>query len=165
VAEDSTPESASTDRGSLAWKLNRLFETVHPPGRGPYSPEEVARAITERGEFGKVSTAYIYMLKRGERDNPTKRHLEALADFFGVKPAYFYDDAATARIDQQLELIAAFREGEIRTLAARASGLSPSSLGGILQMVDAARKIEGLPANPDRPESPSVSGSDPDSPE
>lgn len=141
--------SAGEDRSSLAWKLNRLFETIHPASRGEYSPEEVAKAITGAGE-GSISPAYIYMLRKGQRNNPTKRHLELLADFFGVTPAYFFDDEAAERIEQQLDLLAAFRDGEVRRLAARASGLSAKSLQGILRMVDAAREIEGLP--PDSPE-------------
>ncbi len=140
---------------SLAHKLNRLFATIHPAGRGEYSPEEVAKAISDKGE-GSISPAYIYLLRKGERDNPTKRHLELLADFFGVSPAYFFDDEAAERIDQQLELLAVFRDGDIRRLAARASGLSPRSLGGILRMIDAAREIEGLADNTDRPRSPDV---------
>ena len=138
--------AADEDRSSLAWKLNRLFQTIHPASRGEYSPEEVAKAITEAGE-GSISPAYIYMLRKGQRDNPTKRHLELLAQFFGVTPAYFFDDEAAERIEQQLDLLAAFRDGEVRRLAARASGLSPKSLQGILRMVDAAREIEGLPAD------------------
>lgn len=131
---------------SLARKLNRLFETIHPAGRGEYSPEEVAKAILEAGD-GSISPAYIYMLRKGQRDNPTKRHLELLANFFGVSPTYFFDDEAAQRIEAELELLAAFRDGEIRRIAARASGLSPRSLGGILRMIDAAREIEGLPEN------------------
>lgn len=138
------PEGDAPARGSLAWKLNRLFATVHPASRGEYSAEEVARAINEAGE-GSISPAYIYLLRKGQRDNPTKRHLELLSGFFGVTPSYFFDDAAAARIEQQLDLLAAFRDGEVRRLAARASGLSPRSLSGILRMVDAAREIEGLP--------------------
>lgn len=148
--------SAGEDRSSLAWKLNRLFETIHPASRGEYSPEEVARAITGAGE-GSISPAYIYMLRKGQRDNPTKRHLELLADFFGVTPAYFFDEQAAERIEQQLDLLAAFRDGEVRRLAARASGLSPKSLQGILRMVDAAREIEGLP-----PESPDAGSGEAD---
>lgn len=132
------------ERSTLAWKLNRLFATVHPASRGEYSAEEVARAVNEGGE-GSISPAYIYLLRKGQRDNPTKRHLEQLAAFFGVTPAYFFDEEAAARVEQQLDLLAAFRDGDVRRLAARASGLSPRSLGGILRMVDAAREIEGLP--------------------
>lgn len=144
VASSDEPSGGSPARGSLAWKLNRLFATVHPSGRGEYSADEVARAINERGG-GSISPAYIYLLRKGQRDNPTKRHLELLAAFFGVTPSYFFDDEAAARIEQQLDLLAAFRDGEVRRLAARASGLSPRSLDGILRMVDAAREIEGLP--------------------
>ena len=50
---------------SLADKLNRLFETVRPAGRGEYSPEEVAKAINEGGE-GTISPAYIYLLRKGQ---------------------------------------------------------------------------------------------------
>lgn len=128
---------------SLARKLNRLFDAIHPAGRGEYSPEEVAKAISDSGE-GSISPAYIYLLRKGQRDNPTKRHLELLAGFFGVTPAYFFDEEAAERIEQQLDLLAAFRDGNVRRLAARASGLSPKSLTGILRMVDAAREIEGL---------------------
>jgi transcriptional regulator with XRE-family HTH domain len=160
--------AAGEEPSSLAWKLNRLFETIHPAGRGEYSPEEVARAISESGG-GSISPAYIYMLRKGQRDNPTKRHLELLASFFGVTPAYFFDDAAAERIEQQLDLLAAFRDGEVRRLATRASGLSAKSLGGILRMVDAAREIEGLPAEPadsdaDPATAPDPPTSDPPSP-
>ncbi len=149
---------AEGDPASLAWKLNRLFETIHPAGRDEYSPEEVARAINESGK-GSISPAYIYMLRKGQRDNPTKRHLELLASFFGVTPAYFFDEEAARRIEQQLDLLAAFRDGEVRRLAARASGLSPASLTGILKMVDAARAIEGLPAEDAGEERPGQPGS------
>ncbi len=139
--------AAEDEPSSLARKLNRLFETIHPAGRGEYSPEEVAKAISEGGD-GSISPAYIYMLRKGQRDNPTKRHLELLAGFFGVTPTYFFDDEAAQRIEEELDLLAAFRDGDIRRLAARASGLSPRSLGGILRMVDAAREIEGLADTP-----------------
>ena len=135
--------TAEDQPSSLARKLNRLFETIHPSGRGEYSPEEVAKAIADSGQ-GSISPAYIYLLRKGQRDNPTKRHLELLAGFFGVTPAYFFDEEAAERIEQQLDLLAAFRDGNVRRLAARASGLSPRSLTSILQMVDAARALEGL---------------------
>ena len=139
---------AGPESSPLAYKLNRLFQTIHPAGRGEYSAEEVARAIDELGG-DRISPAYIYMLRKGQRDNPTKKHLELLASFFGVSPAYFFDEAAAVQIEQQLDLLAAFRDGGILRLAARARGLSPASLTGILKMVDAAREIEGLPADGD----------------
>ncbi|MFI6250697.1 hypothetical protein [Streptomyces sp. NPDC051016] len=39
------------------------------------------------------------------RDNPTKRHLEALAQYFDVPVAYFFDDDQGAAIARELELL------------------------------------------------------------
>lgn len=138
---DEAAEAGPTS--SLARKLNHLFATMHPAGRGPYSPEEVARAIAEK-DAGGVSAAYLYMLRKGQRDNPTKRHLELLADFFGVPAAYFFDDDASDKIEAEMALLVAMRDGDVRRIAARVNGLSANSLDGILRMVDAARQIEGL---------------------
>ena len=80
-------------------RLNRLFDTVHPPDRGPYSNAEVAELMEKRG-LGKLSGQYLWLLRTGQRDNPTKRHLEALAGFFGVDPAYWFDDAVADPIGQ-----------------------------------------------------------------
>jgi len=128
---------------TLAAKLDRLFRTVRPAGRGEYTYEEVASAIRERGVG--ISHTYIWQLRKGARDNPTKRHLEALAEFFGVNAAYFLDDEAAQRIDGQLELLAALRDNAVRTVALRAAGLSEPSLEAIRGMIEHARRIEGLP--------------------
>ena len=127
---------------TLAEQLDRLFSTVHPPGRGEYTYEEVAAAIRARGVM--ISHTYIWQLRKGARDNPTKRHIEALAEFFGVNAAYFLDDEVTRRVDEQLELLAALRDNTVRTMALRAAGLSGPSLQAIHGMIEHARRIEGL---------------------
>jgi transcriptional regulator with XRE-family HTH domain len=129
---------------TLAGKLDHLFRTVHPGARGEYTFEEVASAIRDRGG-PTISATYIWQLRKGIRDNPTKRHLEALAGFFGVPPAYFFDDAAAERIEAELELLSALRDAPIRQIALRAAGLSPKSLGAITEMVERVRELEGLP--------------------
>lgn len=130
---------------TLAAKLDRLFRTVRPAGRGEYTYEEVATAIRDRGVM--ISHTYVWQLRKGTRDNPTKRHLEALAEFFGVNAAYFLDDdpATVKRIEDQLELLAALRDNAVRTVALRAAGLSAPSLEAIHGMIEHARRIEGLP--------------------
>jgi transcriptional regulator with XRE-family HTH domain len=130
---------------TLAAKLDRLFRTIRPAGRGEYTYEEVATAIRDRGVM--ISHTYVWQLRKGARDNPTKRHLEALAEFFGVNAAYFLDDdpATVKRIEDQLELLAALRDNAVRTVALRAAGLSGPSLEAIHGMIEHARRIEGLP--------------------
>ena len=128
---------------TLAEKLNHLFETIHPPGRPEFSSEDVAEGIRARGG-PTISATYIWQLRKGLRDNPTKKHLEALAEFFGVTPAYFFDEEAAERIEAELELLAALRDAPVRHIALRASGLSSQSLRAIAEMIDRVRELEGL---------------------
>jgi transcriptional regulator with XRE-family HTH domain len=129
---------------SLAEKLERLFQTVHPAGRPPFSNAEVAAALQRQGG-PTVSATYLWQLRKGLRANPTKAHLEALARFFGVNPSYFFDESSAAEIDGQLALLAVMRDPGVRAIALRSSGLSEESLQAIQGMVEHARRLEKLP--------------------
>ncbi len=135
-------DDKETEAKSLANKLNHLFATVHPRGRGEYTHEEVAEEISRRGVIS-VSHTYIWQLRSGIKTNPTMAIIEALSDFFGVPPAYFFDIEATVRIDAELELLEAMRDTDVRRLAVRAADLSSESLKTILEMVDRVRELEG----------------------
>jgi transcriptional regulator with XRE-family HTH domain len=143
--------------GRLAGRLNHLFATVHPRGRGPYSNEEVAKAIRAQG--GDISKAYLAYLRNGSRDNPTMQHIAALATFFGVSPAYFFDDRVADDTDARIAELAALREAGVersrwrdledaglRRVALRAAGLSPQGLRAVETILDNLRELEGLPA-------------------
>jgi transcriptional regulator with XRE-family HTH domain len=136
--------SGNAAKRDLAAKVDHLFRTVRPRGGGEYSFEDVAEAIRTKGG-PTISATYLWQLRKGKRDNPTKRHLEALAGFFGVPPAYFFDDAEAERIDAELALLDALRDAPVRQIALRASGLSAKSLETIVEMVDRVRELEGLP--------------------
>jgi transcriptional regulator with XRE-family HTH domain len=144
---DTTDGPADT---TLAAKLDRLFSTVAPRGGGEYTHEEVAEAIRAKGG-PTISATYLWQLRKGLRDNPTKRHLEALAAFFGVPPAYFFDSAEAERIDAELALLTALRDGPVRQIAMRANGLSTKSLEAIADMVDRVRELEGLSPDAEAP--------------
>jgi transcriptional regulator with XRE-family HTH domain len=126
---------------SMAEKLNHLFETVLPEGgrRRQYSYEEVAAAIAARG--GAISPQYIWQLRTGRKDNPTLKHLEALAGFFRVPAAYFLDE----KIAGQLSVLKALADADVRAIALRTTGLSPASLDALKVVVDRIRELEGLP--------------------
>jgi transcriptional regulator with XRE-family HTH domain len=141
-------------RPTLAAKLDRLFRTVRPRDKPEYSFEDVASAIRDSGG-PTISATYIWQLRKGMRDNPTKRHLEALAGFFGVSPAYFIDDDVAARIDAELDLLVALRDAPVKQIALRAAGLSPESLAAITEMIERVRQLEGLP----QPQTPSPTDS------
>ena len=130
---------------TLAEKLDHLFRTVHPGDRGEYTYQEVANALQEQGG-PTISATYVWQLRRGDRDNPTKRHLEALASFFGVPVSYFFDDTAD-RIEAELELLAVLRDAGVRNIALRASELPPDSLESIRQIIEVMRGVNGLPTD------------------
>lgn len=138
---------------SLADKIELLFQTVHPPGRGPYSNAEVAAAL-ERAGGPTVSSTYVWQLRKGLRDNPTKAHLEALATFFGVRPSYFFDEDDGRDVEAQLGLLAAMRDAGVRDVALRVAGLSRVSLESIQAMIEHARRLEKLPDVPKNPTKP-----------
>jgi transcriptional regulator with XRE-family HTH domain len=137
-AEPSTPPR------TLAEKLQHLFASVRPAGRGEYSNHEVATAIEAAGG-PTISATYIWQLRKGLRTNPTLNHLEALARFFGVPTSYFLDDEKADEIDAQLELLAALRDSKVQAIALRASGVSAEGLKAIVTMLDHVRRAEGLP--------------------
>ena len=128
---------------TLAEKVEHLF-TVVRPAKGEYTHEQVAKGIEERGG-PTISSSYVWQLRKGIRDNPTLRHIEALAGFFGVPTSYFLDDEEAERIDAELDLLAALRDTPVRQMALRASGLSPATLRTIADMIERARQLEGLP--------------------
>ena len=140
-----TPRPAKPDTKTLAQKIDHLFTVVHP-AKGEYTHEQVATAI-EAGGGPTVSATYLWQLRKGMRDNPTKRHLEALGAFFGVPPSYFFDEAAAAAVDTELELLTALRDEQVRRLATRAAGLSPETLKTLIDMIERARQLEGLPGD------------------
>jgi transcriptional regulator with XRE-family HTH domain len=134
-------------RRTLAEKLDHLFRTVHPRHRGEFSLEEAAAEIGRRGG-ATISANYLWLLRKGRRDNPTKKHLEALADLFGISPLYFFDDEAAEQIDAELELLGALRDAGVRHLALRAAALTPQTVQALTEMVERARQIEGVPDTP-----------------
>jgi transcriptional regulator with XRE-family HTH domain len=107
-----------TEPVSLAYKINKLFDRVRKPDGKPYSSAEVAAWCQEHG-VENFSRAYLAYLRKGQRTNPTQQHLAALAEFFGVSPAYFFDDEQSALISAQIDLAAALRDGSVRGLALR----------------------------------------------
>lgn len=134
--------SASTpSESTLADRIDALFRVVRRPDREQYSHEEVARACREAtGE--SFSATYLWQLRTGRRGNPTKRHLEALAQFFDVPVVYFFDDEQGAVIAKELELLGALRDAEVRSVALRAVNLSPEGVGTISDMIDVIARRE-----------------------
>ena len=57
---------------TFAARLNRLFDTVYPPGRGPHTSAEVIAALKAEGVT--MSAPYLSQLRSGNRTNPSVSH-------------------------------------------------------------------------------------------
>ena len=134
----------------IASRLEHLFRTVHPAGRGPYTPGEVAAAINAEAGDNVISGQYVWQLRTGRRDNPTYRHLIAISRFFGVSPMYFFDESDAGRGAIPAEVAVALQDDAVRDLALRAAGLSEHSLKAISDMVDSARALQESGPQPAR---------------
>jgi transcriptional regulator with XRE-family HTH domain len=136
-------EQVETGPRSLAEKLDHLFRTVKPQGR-EFTHQEVAEGLRDEGG-PTISATYVWQLRRGQRTNPRMSHLEALARFFDVAPAYFFDEGMSGRIAAELSMVAALREGGVQQVAQLAHGLSGDTLDVVVGLLGRFRELESLP--------------------
>jgi len=122
-------------RQSFSKKLRLLFAVVYPLGRRPLTPEEVATAITAKGEYGTISPSYIRELLTPPTTtlpNPRLKHILGLAGQFGLSrddvpdAAYFLDGVLAAEIDAELEDLAALRSSGVVEFFTRLAEQAPT---------------------------------------
>lgn len=140
------PEAAD-GIGVIAERIEFLFATVFPQSQGrPYTLREAVDKInTDAGE-NLISVAYLSQLRNGDKRRPAIDKLAGVAKLFHVTTDYFLNDETARRTDEQLALVAAMRDQGVEHVALRAKGLSTDSLKAVLNLMDSARKYEGLPA-------------------
>jgi transcriptional regulator with XRE-family HTH domain len=147
MAATEPPAGADDAPWTLARKINHLFDSIRRPDGARYSNEEVAAALSTT-DGGKISGSYLWLLRRGDRDNPTIKHLDALATFFDVSPAYFFDDAKSRAIASELALLRALRSANVERIAVRLNGVSARGIEAITQVIESIRAAEGLSPQP-----------------
>ena len=127
---------------TFAARLNRLFDTVYPPGRGPHTSAEVIAALKSEGVT--MSAPYLSQLRSGNRTNPSATTMTALANFFRIKPEYFTDDDYYEKLDKELTWLVNMRDEGVRRIASRTVGLSPEAQQNVVERVDELRRREQL---------------------
>jgi len=74
---------------TLAQKIEYLRrQTAEDPDRPPSYPQ-IAEAMNALAGDGSITRQHLWKLATGHADNPSLRHLELLAEAFGVDPSYF----------------------------------------------------------------------------
>ncbi len=125
---------------TFAARLNRLFDTVYPPGRGPHTSAEVIAALKAEGVT--MSAPYLSQLRSGNRTNPSATTMAALANFFRIKSAYFTDDEYYEKLDKELAWLATMRDDGVRRIALAAAELSPEGRQEIAKRVEELQRAE-----------------------
>jgi transcriptional regulator with XRE-family HTH domain len=121
---DPTTTGGAPPRRTIAEKLNHLFDVVRPPGEDrEYTGREVVAGVNAAGT--DLSASHLSELRRGVKDNPTVRVLDGLANFFGVRVAYFLDPGVEEEVEAELDLRVAMRDAKVRDVAMRAADLDP----------------------------------------
>ncbi|EWM12544.1 helix-turn-helix domain-containing protein [Kutzneria sp. 744] len=95
------------NHSTLSDRLNRLFDVRRPvaaPERA-YTNREVVTAAKAAGF--ELSESHLSELRRGIKQNPTLRTLQAVASFFQVQVGYFTDAEIPAEVDRELTAQAA----------------------------------------------------------
>lgn len=129
------PQPPSEDgTWTLADRINALFETFYAPGERPPSLDLVVQEVQERG--GSISVGYLSELRTGKATNPRIDHLKALADYFGVPLSYFTDDEHSRQIAEEMRLLRALRDNDVRSLALRASYLDGETRAALSAIIN-----------------------------
>jgi transcriptional regulator with XRE-family HTH domain len=129
---------------TFAARLNRLFDTVYPPGRGAHTSAEVIAALKAEGIT--MSAPYLSQLRSGNRTNPSVATMAALANFFRIKPAYFTDDEYYEKLDKELAWLTSMRDDGVRRIAIGAAELSAQAKQDVAERVNELRRAERLDA-------------------
>src|SRR3984957_14969206 len=129
---------------TFAARLNRLFDTVYPPGRGAHTSAEVIAALKAEGIT--MSAPYLSQLRSGNRTNPSTATMAALANFFRIKPAYFTDDEYYGKLDKELAWLDTMRDDGVRRIALGAAELSAEGRKDIVERVSELRRKEQVSA-------------------
>ena len=114
---------------TFAEKLDRLLMTITKPDGEEYSPEEI-QAATDKA----ITSSYIYRLRAGKSKNPTIDKVKALADFFGIDPAYFLSDKKSEPTPDPERLVA--------SMALRARNIDLKTVEDMLLMIQSLREKE-----------------------
>jgi ESX-1-secreted protein regulator len=142
------PPASGPPLRTLADKVNWLIDRAHPPGRGPYSLQELCDLI-ERATGEKISYTTIWKLRNGQSQNPQKRLIEALAKTFGVPPAFFFDDydpQAVGLLQEQVEMLALIRDSGITAVQLRAiAALPDDARQAVVRLIEATARTESRP--------------------
>ncbi len=111
----------------MALRMQYLLVTIRKPDSTAYSIDEVASGTG-------VSRTYLRNMLAGRQDNPSRKVIAALARFFDVSPAYFFEPVTPAATAQA-------PASEFEVALRSAEQLGPDGRRILLDMIRLAQRI------------------------
>ena len=146
-------DGVESDPGTIARQIDHLFRTVLDPQTGKeYAYLAIEKKLKEAARVqgtATISATHLWQLRTGDQKNPTVQKLWALATFFGVPIAYFFESEVERKVNAQLDLLGSMRDKRVTRLAQRAAGLPSDAINQVEQLVEVMRQLNGLPAGDD----------------
>jgi transcriptional regulator with XRE-family HTH domain len=132
---------------TLTEKIKLLFATVKDPDtKAEYSSVFVEARLKELGY--KVSDSLLNNLRNGQQVNPTHNTLEALAKFFKVNPAYFFDDNDEGdKIRRQMLDLNQMERLGVKNISMRLLSLDPNRQTAVVALI--SQMLDTIDAKPD----------------
>lgn len=131
-------EARDAWRQTLSERLNLLLDVMVASGGEPYEFEDIRRGLEEQGVTLSRSR-WLYMRDGTGATVTDERLLTALANFFGVNPAYLndFETEIPERVEKQLKALKTLREKRVKKYAARSlKGVSPEKFQAIARILD-----------------------------
>ncbi len=119
----------------MALRMRYLLATVPKADGVAYTVEEVADGTS-------LSLTYLRNMLAGRQDNPSRKVIAALARFFGVSPAYFFEAQDSEDAEHQAPT------SEIELTLRSAERLGPEGRQLLLDMIRLAQRITRQRNNP-----------------
>ncbi len=116
----------------FAAKLKRLFEEKRKPDGTQYTQTEVVENTK-----GVLTRVYLWKLLSGRASNPGFHVIQALAEFFGVDPSYFFEsDETKAELAKENQE----RDAFLDQIALRSPDLDDDAKQAVLHMIESILK-------------------------
>jgi transcriptional regulator with XRE-family HTH domain len=128
----------NTSGSRFAQRLENLIRST-----GKSAPQIAGEIRARSGGDASLSDSYFWQLRTGKKD-PRLGVVRAIADYFGVAPSYFMDDAVEETDVALAKQRITAGERHVRNIAARARGLKLGTLQRIAEIVEDARILDGL---------------------
>jgi transcriptional regulator with XRE-family HTH domain len=124
---------------TMSERLQYLLETHRRPNGKKWSIRQIVTNLNERG-YTQINRQIVAGILNGDADDPRLSHLQALADFFAVPVAYFYEPDHPLAKEEAL-ISEAMRDANIQRIVLEMAGLQKAGRAQVAKLYPVMLKL------------------------